>query len=187
MFVFLQHFPPCPSNKDIFYRNTKIIFSLELPIANSSVMTGSNYPLILIDIHRAQHFLVGFYLLYRVLLHYIEDHERTVLGTSQQMGIRRVESHVHSELSQLMPSVALNLRPRCFLNEATYGRSTKAYHWWQKPHMPFDCVQHRSAALPPKGDPWLPPPSVYQIPSHSHPYWRKVSARHAPSPARPNP
>jgi hypothetical protein len=26
---------------------------------------------------------VGFYLLYRVLLHYIEDHERTVLGTSQ--------------------------------------------------------------------------------------------------------
>lgn len=150
-------------------------------------MTGSNYPLILIDIHRTQHFLVGFYLLYRVLLHYIEDHERTVLGTSQQMGIRRVESHVHRELPQFMPSVALNLRPRCFLNEATYGTSTKAYHWWQRQRMPFDCARRRSAALPPKGDPWLPPPSVYRIPSRCHPYWRKVSARHGPSPARPNP
>lgn len=86
-----------------------------------------------------------------------------------------------------MPFIALNLCPCCFLNKAYYGTITKGYHWWQKQHKLYDYVQHRTAALPLRDCPLLLPPSVYQIPSHSHPYSRKVSVRQRPLPVRLNP
>lgn len=120
-------------------------------------MAGSHDTLVLVDVHRAQHFLVGLYLLYRRLLHDVEYHKRTLLGTSKQVRVRRIKPYIHRKLTQLMASVTLYLCARGFLDETNYGRLTKAYRWWLRQRRPYGYAPHRISAPPPRDNPLLLP------------------------------
>jgi hypothetical protein len=80
-------------------------------------MTSSNQASALVQINRAEHFLMGFDLLYRFRLHYVVDKKTAVWWASEHMRIFTVELHIDSKLVHVMTWVFLDFYATCCLDE----------------------------------------------------------------------